>query len=365
MFGGIPKLFDRAFFIGFFLPAFLLATGIGADLFAFDYTSEKFPDALAKTNTAGATIFLGIVWLLSILLMTFNRPIIRLLEGYGSSNPFRILLPRQRQAFKARAEPHFQKVSRVLEARRQGIPEPEEFWVLPVWEAARDFPEDHDLVMPTRLGNAMRAYERYSDVVYGIEAVTLWPRLFMIIPEEARERIRESEALFHFAINMLFISTLILATSSAMVLNQFYHSGGAGVWNLLSWPIMLVWASAVFFAWFSWWVLPVAARQRGEQVKSTFDLYRGMLADALGFELPATVAEEQKMWTLVSRRMMLRVSDYRLPGYKKVLDDFRKKEAKASGDGETSVRVVKILEGEKQEAAKKEIPEERKETATQ
>jgi hypothetical protein len=226
MFGGIPKLFDRAFFIGFFLPAFLLATGIGADLFAFDYTSEKFPDALAKTNTASATIFVAIVWLLSILLMTFNRPIIRLLEGYGSSNPFRILLARQRQIFKARAEPHFQRVSRVLEARRLGTPELEEFWTLPVWEAARDFPEDHYLVMPTRLGNVMRAYERYSDVVYGIEAIILWPRLFMIIPEEKRERIRESEASFHFAINMLFISVLILSTSSAMVVNVLYQLGG-------------------------------------------------------------------------------------------------------------------------------------------
>jgi hypothetical protein len=121
---------------------------------------------------------------------------------------------------------------------------------------------------------------------------------------------------------------------------------------MLSWPIILVWASAVFFAWFSWWVLPEAARQRGEQVKSTFDLYRGTLADALGFELPDTEAEERKMWTLVSRKMMLRVPDYRLSEYKKTLDDFRKKKAKTTADDETSARIVKTRDAENQETVK-------------
>jgi hypothetical protein len=63
----------------------------------------------------------------------------------------------------------------------------------------------------------MRAHERYSDVVYEIEAIALWPRLFMIIPEAARERIRESEGLFHFSINMLFTSIFTLVTDRVPV----------------------------------------------------------------------------------------------------------------------------------------------------
>jgi len=342
MFGGFPKLFDRAFFIGYFLPAFLLVVGLGANLFAFGYIDEKFTDFLAKRSTAahalGATISLVFIWLFSILLMTFSRPIIRLLEGYGRLNPFRILLPWQQSEFKAKAEPHFRKLQSVLDARRRGVPESEQFSELSVWHAARDFPEELELVLPTRLGNVMRAYERYSDIVYEIEAIALWPRLFMIIPKDVRERVRESEGLFHFSINMLFTGIVTLVTSGGMIISSLYHGGFVDLENRISWPIILVLVFGAFFAWFSWWSLPDAARQRGEEVKSTFDLYRVELADALGFELPATEAEERRMWRLVSRRMLLRVSDDRLPDYTGNLDGFRKKKAELPSDKDTSAR---------------------------
>jgi hypothetical protein len=365
MFGGFPKLFDRAFFIGYFLPTFLLVVGLGANLFAFGYIDEKFTDLLAKKSTLGATISLVIIWLLSILLMTFSRPIIRLLEGYGHFNPFRILLSRQQNEFKTDAEPHLRKLQSVLDARRRGVPESVEFSELSVWRAARDFPEELGLVLPTRLGNVMRAYERYSDVVYEIEAIALWPRLFMIIPEEARERVRESEGLFHFSINMLFTGIVTLITSGGMIISSLCHGGLVGLANAISWPTILVLVFGAFFAWFSWWRLPDAARERGEEVKSTFDLYRAELAGALGFELPATEAEERRMWRLVSRRMLLRVSEDRLSGYRGSLDDFRKKKAEVSSDKDTSSqqlqrqieKIKETKENEKEQDEEKEATE--------
>jgi hypothetical protein len=327
MFGGLPKLFDRSFFIGFFLPASLLFSGSLANVFAFGFISDKFIEFLSKKSTLGATTSIVIVWLLSILLMAFNRPIIRLLEGYGDLNPFRVLLGRERENFKTQAEPHLRRMNNVLDARRQGVPESEEFSELSVWQTTSNYPEEVALVLPTRLGNVMRAYERYSDVVYGIEAIVVWPRLFMLIPEQARERIRDGEALFHFAVNMLLAGTLTLATSVGMIIDILYYNGVADASKLFSFPIIAVLALGVFFTWFSWWVLPDTARQRGEQVKSTFDLYRSNLADALGLQLPDTEAEERRMWRLVSRRLLLRVADDRLAGYSKTLDDFRKKDA--------------------------------------
>src|SRR5215471_17743129 len=114
MFGGFPKLFDRTFFIGYFLPGFLLLVGLGANLFAFCYVDyHEFKDFLSEKSTAahalGTTIALVIIWLLSILLMIFNRPIIRLLEGYGRLNPFRILLSRRKREFINKIKPGFRK----------------------------------------------------------------------------------------------------------------------------------------------------------------------------------------------------------------------------------------------------------------
>jgi hypothetical protein len=337
MFAGLPKLFDRSFFIGYFLPAFLLLGGLVTNLYAFKYIDEKVAEEIAKKDTLGAVIFIFAVWLLSILLMTFSGPIIRLLEGYGDTNPFRVFYSQQREQFRIKAQPHLTKVDNVLDARRRGIPETDQFEKLDVWRAANDFPERLDLVLPTRLGNIMRAYERYSDVVYGIEAIAVWPRLSMIIPKEAQESLRETEALFDFSINMLLIGIITIATSCIMMIDTIYAKGITNTAGTVNWRVfMIVVMASVFFILFSWSRLPDAARERGDQVKSIFDLYRKPLAEALGFELPATEAEERKMWQLVSRRMLLRVSDDRLPGYNKTLDDFRKRnDDDSENDGET------------------------------
>jgi hypothetical protein len=360
MFGGFPKLFDRAFFIGYFLPGFLMVVGVVANLLVFGYVDEKLIDSIVEKSTAahalGTTISLVFIWLFSILLTAFNRPIIRLLEGYGKLNPFRIFLGSQKRKFKAQAKPRLKELKNVLNARRRGLSETDQFDELDVWRATRDFPESLDLVLPTRLGNVMRAYERYSGVVYEIEAIVLWSRLLMIIPEKARERIQEVEGLFHFSINMLLASLITLVTWGAMITSALYHGGLSGFENIISWPMILVLVLTGFVAWFNWWRLPDAALQRGEQVKSTFDLYRGELADALGLDLPASEAEERRMWRLVSRRMLLRVSDDRLPDHKGTLDDFRKKKVELRSE-DRSVRPLSKPE-EKNEELEEESEEE-------
>src|SRR5215472_6552089 len=122
----------------------------------------------------------------------------------------------------------------------------DQFYELAVWRAASAFPEALDLVLPTRLGNVMRAYERYSDVVYEIEAIVLWPRLFMIIPEEVRDRIRESEGLLHFSINMLLTSIITLLTCGVMISSIFYDEGLSGLAKTISWPVILIVVSGLF-----------------------------------------------------------------------------------------------------------------------
>jgi hypothetical protein len=348
MFAGLPKLFDRSFFIGYFLPAFLLVGGIAANLFAFGRINEKVLKDIGNKDTLAAVVALVLVWLLSILLMTFSRAIIRLLEGYGDANPFRLLWPQEKERFRAKAQPQFAKVDNVLGARRRGLPERDEFEKLDVWRAALEFPERMDLVLPTRLGNVMRAYERYSAVVYGIEAIVMWPRLMMVIPAEARESLRDAEALFYFSINMLLVGAITILTTVAMTIDALTRLEATNGADILAWPVFAILAASLFFIWFSWIRLPDAARARGDQVKSMFDLYRKPLAKALGFDLPETEAEERNMWELISRRMLLRVWDDRLPGYRKSLDDFRSKgeDAEEGGALKTTSDADKTKEAE-------------------
>ena len=177
------------------------------------------------------------------------------------------------------------------------------------------------------------------------------PRLLMIIPETARDRIREGESLFHFALNILFsgIITLLLFVGLSAV--SLYGNHSPGAMYGFSWPAICAPLMSVFFAWLGWWLLPIAAVQRGEQVKSIFDLYRAPLAEALGLQLPATDADERRMWQLVSRRIELRAPDYRLPDYRKGLSEFRRKKSDVvSGSDKDKTNSAESNEPEKEKA---------------
>jgi hypothetical protein len=228
-------------------------------------------------------------------------------------------LPFKKNYFKKRIDPLFTKLDKILEARRRGEPEPsqEKTFGVDVWKAVNAYPENTDNLLPTKLGNVMRAYERYSDVVYNIEAIVVSTRLFTIIPEEARNRVRESESLLNFSLNLLVSGVVTLMLYGAMVVVYLYNGNADRLSDALPWPVIP--AISALSGWFGWWQLPSAAAQRGEQIKAIFDLYRGRLAEALGLELPSTHQAERDMWDLVSRRM-----SFRLAKDWKSLDEFRK-----------------------------------------
>jgi hypothetical protein len=67
--------------------------GIVSTFTAFGFINHDVKTFIADKATFGVALSIAIIWLISILLMAINRPVIRLLEGYGKLNPFRMLLP--------------------------------------------------------------------------------------------------------------------------------------------------------------------------------------------------------------------------------------------------------------------------------
>ena len=64
-----------------------------------------------------------------------------------------------------------------------------------------DYPVSLDMVMPTRLGNVLRAAEMYPTERYRIDTWVIWPRLYLLLPERsavvvdtARERMELAAA---------------------------------------------------------------------------------------------------------------------------------------------------------------------------
>ena len=73
-----------------------------------------------------------------------------------------------------------------------------------------EYPSTEDQVLPTSFGNAVRAYEDYSRVVYGFESINGWSRLQAVMSKEFMEILGSSRARVDLWLNLLFLAILFL-----------------------------------------------------------------------------------------------------------------------------------------------------------
>jgi hypothetical protein len=301
MWGELPKLFGKSFAIGYFLPAtaILLATlAVASNFGYYDILAAVLIKGEYK-EWSGVAISLFMLWMVGVILMALNRPIVRIFEGYNRWNPLRILLSGKRRSF-ARLDAALDVLRR--ESEEAEITRSE-------WPAARadlyskllasysqEYPDQIDDVLPTRFGNAIRAFEVYSGVVYGLEAIDGWPRLLAVIPGDYRQMIDDAKAQVDFWVN-LWMGGLLTAFLYAVLF--VVDKTAPKPW------IPLV---GVLFALVAGRGARAVVGDWGALVMSAFDLFRGDLCKKLGYKMPATIDEEREMWNLLSDLMALRYS---------------------------------------------------------
>jgi hypothetical protein len=118
---------------------------------------------------------------------------------------------------------------------------------------------------PTRLGNILRAGERDSAYKYGLDALVCWPRLWLLLPAEARndlaqarERLEEDAVLWGWGL----LSLVWVALFPPLGLISL-------IWMVVAYNLAL--RSASVYA---------------DLIMATFDLYRHKLYTTLGWPLP-------------------------------------------------------------------------------
>jgi hypothetical protein len=233
---------------------------------------------------------------LSILLLALNRPIVRLLEGYGGLNPFKLLLPCRRRIYLKEIQPLLEEDTRLDEARKTNADAESEIpnFAARLYKAVQLYPDKPEYVMPTSFGNVMRAFEVYSRVVYGLESVQGWNRLQLLLPKQVAEQVRDSRAMLDFIVSILALAVAILVIYAV------------AAWQAHALPVQVVPLAAALSAVLAWSYLPDAAMQWGETVKSVFDVQRHRLARDLGLEVPPDPVEEAEMWRAASLMMIYR-----------------------------------------------------------
>jgi hypothetical protein len=317
MLSTLPKLADKNFILGFALPVFLLIF-VGLLLVGDVSPFDDLLNAVAQGENWEKLVYLVLgVWTFSILMQMFNQTQLEILEGYRW--PISKVSKRAERC-------RFQKMdSRIKELRAQQedaeknkrfLPPKEVKELTDLWVAVRrEFPVDEGKILPTRFGNAIRAFENYSATVYGTDSVALWPHLATVIPKDFQEMLEGARAKVNCLVNLSWFSALICLVATVRLLwnfgraIDFKHCG-------FDTAAFLVGANAYFL--FAAVGAAVVARLTyslsidqiyiwGNSVKAAFDCYLPALATKLGYKLRRETKNQRDFWTAVVQRAALYV----------------------------------------------------------
>jgi len=269
--GGLLGLLDKRFVLTAWLPAMLCWGGLGALVVTGIGWSAAAQWWLRQPAQFQVVLFvLALAWttfsayLIGALIPAF----IRIGEGYW---------PSWLKRFSARRKGKHQERQRSIAA------DPRLF-------ARRyaDYPLRTDDVMPTRLGNILRAAEDHPLDRYEINAVVVWPRLYVLLPDSFVAAIAAAKTPLDLmsVIGALATVFAVCGTTIAGILLPWYAAvacfgGGVAV-------MWLAYAGAVR-----------AARPYAELIRAAFDVHRGLLLDALGLRRPRTYGEERRQWNQI------------------------------------------------------------------
>lgn len=317
MFGELPKLFDRNFAVGFFLPVATFITLSGWVLSQYGF-GPGLSEYLSIDLIVGTTILGVASWVGGIILLAINRDLYRILEGYGTVNPFRVFTPLE----KGRYHRFVNQLAQLNDEGQSCMEAGKEFPLESRTKRnkimrllAEEFPDQEQYILPTAFGNVLRSFEIYPRVMYGLDSIDTWGRLLSVIPKDYLELVDAAKAQVDFWVNLGLAIVLLLIEYEVLAL-------ATGTQLDMQVIILLILAGTL---------APVratsAAREWGDLVKSAFDVYRFKLLEALGIDLPNDRDEEKSIWRKYSQAIIYRVPE--------VLPDLKKTDAVAP-PGETS-----------------------------
>lgn len=209
----------------------------------------------------------------AIALRQFELPVLRLLEGYWPRwmQPLRRRFVKQQVNLADRSEKRFQGLA--AKGLEQLTPDETDEYVRLDWQL-KQTPTQSDRLMPTRLGNILRAAECRPLEKYGLEAVVCFPRLWLLLPNEVKTELTEARTQLNTMVRVWIWSVLFL------------------VWGIWAWWAIPV---GILSAWFAHcWMLDAAVIY-GDLLESVFDLHRTALYKSLRWKLPTNPTEERRM----------------------------------------------------------------------
>jgi len=146
-----------------------------------------------------------------------------------------------------------------------------------------------DRLLPTALGNALRASEDSVGQRYGLQSVVIWPRLFHLLPDKVRSGMDDEVTQLDVSVRLTFTWTLA-GVASAIVLAQNLPA-------LMKHPTWILVVLAVFsLARLSYQSAVESAIAQGVDLEVAIDLYRARVIDAMRLHPTDSLDAERRVF---------------------------------------------------------------------
>ncbi|MGF1490378.1 MAG: hypothetical protein ACFBSE_25085 [Prochloraceae cyanobacterium] len=216
MFNRLPDLLGRIFFISHFFPALIFLIGICLPNYLVNFLDLSNIEIIKKAKLLEIISSLTILSIiLGIFFLVLNRSLINLIQGEGECNIFKLLLwglEIERKRFKKLEKNIADIDKKYLSYSNNNKDVPDDIknrYRELIEKKVTDFPDAERWLMPTEFGNALKSFQTYSRVMYGADAIPIWTRLLVIIPENYSKLIDEEKAFVDFWVNTWIVSIIL------------------------------------------------------------------------------------------------------------------------------------------------------------
>ncbi|HEU4656358.1 MAG TPA: hypothetical protein VFR97_02480 [Capillimicrobium sp.] len=309
----VAGVLSRKFVVGFFIPVFF-----GCVALKLLVAADALPGGLRDASGGTQILILGgVALLVGLLLWGVHYPLIRVLEGYW------LVAPNLPERDGPLPDPEGRWVrNRALAALRRAAGGPSRLvrrarlavgeWKRERWvrtrqhlvavraqpersaertQAASDltmrFPPEDRLVLPTELGNVVRAFENHPRERYGLDGIPIWPSVVTMLSESERAELDETTTDVGFWLNSLVV---VVVGGALLFAERLWHPPGTTEATAAI-EVAIVAAVTALAVWMYRQLIAAAIRW-GEPVRAAFDVHRLELYDTYGMRRPRTPEED-------------------------------------------------------------------------
>lgn len=277
----------------------LLAVGVVAFLFAADAPStpltwDTMKVAVDRIGATGAFVLTAVSVALAISLQPLQFRLVQLLEGYW---------PAWAPTWVARVGVWSQGRRRDRMIRRISITSRASSSAAQTAAAEKSqtaeiqvrerFPAE-DRLLPTALGNALRAAEDRVGQRYGLESVVIWPRLFRLLPPEVQTALDDEVTQLDVSARLACTWAIAASVGSGFLLRDLHALAQHPLWMVLA---LGVWVLARL----SYSAAIESAIAHGSDLEVAIDLYRCRVVDAMRLPPTRKLSQERKVFGQLCR----------------------------------------------------------------